>query len=163
MMKKTFLKSLTVLTASFMLLLTGSCSVGLGEAVDTDAPTIDISYPPKNAIIRESFIASGLCDDDIGLDYIEVTVTNTETRKVYGPYEATLSEDEDSWSIELNQRAEGEFDVYNAYMQWEYPDGYYIISAVAYDKSGRVSQETSLPVSIDNTAPVLLVSKPLAV
>lgn len=163
MMKKTFLKSLTVLTTSFMLLLTGSCSVGLGEAVDTDAPTIDISYPPKNAIIRESFIASGLCDDDIGLDYIEVTVTNTETRQLYGPYEATLSEDEDSWSIELNQRSEGEFDVYNSYMQWEYPDGYYIISAVAYDKSGRVSQETSLPVSIDNTAPVLLVSKPLAV
>ena len=163
MMKKTFLKSVTVLTASFVLLLADSCSVGLGAAVDTDAPTIEISYPPKNAVIRESFIASGLCDDDIGLDYIEVTVTNTETRQVYGPYEATLSEEEDSWSIELNQRTEGEFDAYNSYMQWEFPDGYYIISAIAYDKSGRESQETALPVSIDNTAPVLLVSKPLAV
>ncbi len=166
-MKNILKKSTEVLLASFIalfgILFIGSCTVGLGDAIDVDAPTIDISYPPKNAVIRESFIAAGSCDDDLSLDYVEVTVTNTSTKDVYGPYTANLSQDHKSWTVELNKKAEGSFDAFNAYSQWEFPDGNYIISAVAYDKDEKASQEASLPLSIDNTAPVLLVSKPLAV
>lgn len=162
MMKKIF-KTTAILLTSAALLFALSCTIGLGDAVDTSAPTIDISYPPKNAVIRDSFIVSGICDDDLGLESVKVTVTNTATKDAYGPYEATLSSDKKSWSVELNKKAEGEYDAFNAYKQWEYPDGDYIVSAVSYDKSEKASQAASLPFSIDNTAPVLIVSKPLAV
>ena len=167
MMKNKLKKSTTVLIASLIaltgMLFIGSCTVGLGDAVDVDAPVVDITYPPKNAVVRESFIAAGTCEDDLALDYVEVTVTNTSTKTVYGPYRANLSQDNKSWTVELNKKAEGSFDAFNAYTQWEYPDGNYIISAISYDKDEKASQEASLPLSIDNTAPVLLVSKPLAV
>ena len=162
MMKK-ILKTTAILFTSAALLFALSCTIGLGDAVDTAAPTIDISYPPKNAVIRDSFIVSGICDDDLGLESVKVTVTNTATKDAYGPYEAKLSSDKKSWSVELNKKAEGEYDAFNAYKQWEYPDGDYIVSAVSYDKSEKASQAASLPFSIDNTAPVLIVSKPLAV
>ena len=77
MMKKILLKSATLLFTSLIILFTNSCTIGLGEAVDTDVPTVEITYPPKNAVIRDTFVASGLCNDDLALDYVEVTVTIT--------------------------------------------------------------------------------------
>ena len=159
---KTFFKTAIFLIVSFVISFVISCSIGLGDAVDTDPPTIDISYPPKNAIIRESFIVSGICGDDLGLERVTVTVTDTTTKKEYGPYNAQLSEDKKEWSVLLNQKQENNLDVYNSYKQWEYLDGNYVVSAVSYDTSGKSSQPASVPLSIDNTAPVLLVSKPLA-
>ena len=152
MMKKILNKSVSLLITSLTLLFIGSCTVGLGEAIDTETPTIEITYPPKNAIVRDTFVASGNCDDDLALEHVEVTVTNTATKTVYGPYTATLSKDKKSWSVSLNQKASGNYDVYNSWKQWEYPDGDYIINAVAYDKDSKKSQEAAAPVSIDNTA-----------
>ena len=87
MMKKIF-KTAAFIFSIFTLLTVISCGmeVGLGSAVDTDAPTVEISYPPKNAIVRSSFVVAGNCDDDLALDHVEVTVTETSTKKEYGPY-----------------------------------------------------------------------------
>ena len=154
MMKNKLKKSAPLFIASIIalagLLFIASCTVGLGDAIDVDAPTVEVSYPPKNAIVRDSFVAAGKCDDDLALDYVDVTATNTSSKKVYGPYRATLSKDSKSWTVELNKKAEGNFDAFNAYTQWEFPDGNYIISAVSHDKDGKASQAASLPVSCPN-------------
>ena len=161
-MKRT-VKTIIRTTISLLALLLASCTVGLGDAVDTANPTVELSYPPKNAVIRESFIASGVCDDDLKVESVQVTVTETSSKKVYGPYDATLDEEGKNWTVSLNQKASTQYSSFEAYKQWEFPDGNYIVSAVAYDKKKNASPESSVPVSIDNTPPVLLVSKPLAV
>lgn len=163
MMKKIF-KTAAFIFSIITLAAVFSCGmeVGLGSAVDTDAPTVEISYPPKNAIVRSSFVLAGVCDDDLALDRVEVTVTEPSTKKEYGPYEAELSEDCKRWSLLLNQKLFESSDAYDAYKQWEFPDGNYVITAISYDKNQKASQEATLPLSIDNTAPVLIVSKPLA-
>ena len=169
MMKTKIFKTTKALLISLAVLLAAGCSgeVGLGDAVDTAAPTVELSYPPKNVIIRDTFVASGTCNDDLIVASVKVTVTNTSTKTVYGPYDATLNLDRTEWTVELNQKNGGkktavDYDAYNAYKQWEFPDGSYIVTAVAYDKKNNASPEASVPVAIDNTAPVLLVSKPLA-
>ncbi len=163
MMKKIF-KTTAFIFSIITLAAVFSCGmeVGLGSAVDTDAPTVEISYPPKNAIVRSSFVVAGTCDDDLALDHVEVTVTETSTKKEYGPYDAELTEDCKNWKVLINQKVMETSDAYDAYKQWEFPDGNYVITAVSYDKNEKASQEATLPLSIDNTAPVLIVSKPLA-
>lgn len=163
MMKKIF-KTAAFIFSIITLVAVFSCGmeVGLGAAVDTDAPTVEISYPPKNAIVRSSFVVAGICDDDLALDHVEVIVTETSTKKEYGPYKAELSQNNKAWSLLLNKKQSENNDSYYAYKQWEFPDGNYVITAISYDKNEKASQEATLPISIDNTAPVLLVSKPLA-
>ncbi len=163
MMKKIF-KTAAFIFSIITLAAVFSCGmeVGLGAAVDTDAPTVEISYPPKNAIVRSSFVVAGICDDDLALDHVEVIVTETSTKKEYGPYKAELSQNNKAWSLLLNKKQSENNDSYYAYKQWEFPDGNYVITAISYDKNEKASQEATLPISIDNTAPVLLVSKPLA-
>ena len=167
-MKKNLIKTTAIFIISFAGILFNACgNVGLGDAVDIAVPTVEISYPPKNAIVRDMFIVSGTCEDDILVSSVKVTLTNTSTKKEYGPYTATLDLERTSWTLQLNQKnggkkTEPDYDTYNAYKQWEFPDGSYIVSAIAYDQKDKASQESSIPVDIDNTAPVLLVSKPLA-
>ena len=167
-MKKNLIKTTAIFIISFAGILFNACgNVGLGDAVDIAVPTVEISYPPKNAIVRDMFIVSGTCEDDILVSSVKVTLTNTSTKKEYGPYTATLDLERTSWTLQLNQKnggkkAEPDYDTYNAYKQWEFPDGSYIVSAIAYDQKDKASPESSIPVDIDNTAPVLLVSKPLA-
>ena len=51
-------------------ILACSDNVGLGESVDTEAPTIAITYPPASATIRGTFVLSGTWDDDKGVSSI---------------------------------------------------------------------------------------------
>ncbi len=162
MMKKKLFKTSIILFTSLIALFALSCNIGLGDAVDTANPTVEISYPPKNAVIRDSFVAAGKCDDDLAMDYVDVTLTNASSKEKYGPYKATLNDDKNAWTVTLNQKTEGDYSAFESYKQWEFPDGDYILTAVSYDKNKNASQESSIPINIDNTAPVLLVSKPLA-
>lgn len=141
-----------------------SCEIGLGAAVDVAVPTSSITYPPKNAIIRESFVVSGECNDDMGVVAVDVTVLDSENNIEYGPYKATIDEGGNTWSITLNHKDPSKTtNVFNSYKQWEFGDGNYIINAVAYDAQKKNSAIASCPISIDNTAPVFVVSKPIAI
>lgn len=160
-------KNLKVKSFAFFVVLSiisvFSCEIGLGAAVDVAAPTSGISYPPQNAVVRDTFVAAGICEDDMEVISVKVTVTNTEDNSTYGPYDATLAEDKKSWTINLNNKDPSKStSVFDSYRQWEIPDGNYVISAVAYDDAEKESPAATLPISIDNTAPVLIVSKPLA-
>ena len=162
--KKTTVALAAALCLTTLLFLFYSCEVGLGPAVDIAVPTVGISYPPKNAVARDSFIVSGNCNDDVNVVAVSVTLTNPETNESFGPYDAELSEDAKSWTILLNKsdlsKTTDEFD---SFEQWDFPDGNYIINAIAYDGSKKKSQIATSPIAIDNTAPVLIVSKPLAI
>lgn len=160
-MKKT-LKTTVLAAVSLSLLTVLSCEIGMGSAVDTAIPTVEIQYPPKNAIIRETFTVSGQCADDLAVDSVSVSIQNVSTKETFGPYPATLNEEKTTWTVSLNQKSGEEYSVYDSYKQWEYQDGSYIINAICKDKAGNSSQQSSIPVSIDNTAPILIVSKPLS-
>jgi len=160
-------KNLKVKSFAFFVVLSiisvFSCEIGLGAAVDVSVPTSGISYPPQNAVVRETFVAAGICEDDQEVASVKVTVTNTEDNTTYGPYDATLAEDKKSWTVTLNNKDPSKTSsVFDSYRQWEIPDGNYVISAIAYDTAEKESPAATLPISIDNTAPVLIVSKPLA-
>ncbi len=139
-----------------------SCQVGLGAAVDTESPTLEITYPPASAVIKGAFVLAGTCDDDRGVSSIKVTVKNTDTDKSYGSYSATIT-DGSSWSVTLNSEdTSTTYGLYDSYKKWILPDGTYELDVTAYDSSEHSSGTSSLSVDIDNTAPVLILSKPLA-
>lgn len=151
-------KSLSIFAASALAVaLLASCNVGLGETVDTTAPTLNISYPGSSAVIRGSFVLAGTCDDDKGISYVEVSITNISTNTSYGTKRAVLAADGKSWTVELNAYDASNSSYYNGY---EFPDGKYDMDVVAKDGAGRSSGPANLSVEIDNTPPVFVITKP---
>ena len=76
-MKKSFFKALSLFIGWGLILLAfASCGEdsGLGPSIDTDAPVISITYPPSNAVVRDSFIFGGEWSDDKSLNRIDVSV-----------------------------------------------------------------------------------------
>ncbi|MFA6937168.1 MAG: Ig-like domain-containing protein [Treponema sp.] len=65
------------IVCSFLLL---SCQIGLGASVDTEAPTVEITYPPSNVAVRGEFTLAGNCADDKEVSGIEVSVESTVER-----------------------------------------------------------------------------------
>ena len=110
--------------AAFASLLSiAGCDVGLGEVVDTQAPALEITYPPIAATIRDSFVLYGTWSDDKGVSSVSVKVVNTETKETVDSLSATVNSDK-TWQIELN-----EFDTESGY--YKYKDGSYQVSVTA--------------------------------
>ncbi|MBP5402956.1 MAG: Ig-like domain repeat protein [Treponema sp.] len=127
-----------------------NCELGLGEAVDTTAPTVSIKYPPASSTIRGSFILAGECDDDKHVTSVKVTLQDTGTGISYGAFDANV--DKKKWNIELNGPG--------TYNGWQFPDGKYSVEVVAIDGAGRKSGIFSRAYDIDNTPPLFVLSKP---
>ncbi|MGI0528875.1 Ig-like domain-containing protein [Treponema socranskii] len=161
--KKTISKNYGLLTAVFFIaaaciLSLFSCEVGLGASVDAAPPSNAITYPPKNAVVRSTFVIAGTCSDDTSVASVTVSITNTGTNTSYGPFQADLAEDKKSWSIKLNKN---KLDVPNhPYASWDFPDGKYSVTVYATDASGRNSDTTANAFTIDNTPPVLILTSP---
>jgi hypothetical protein len=148
------------------ILVTLSCQIGLGASVDTEAPTLSISYPPSSAVIRGTFTFYGTWNDDQGVTAGSVTVKNTETSATYGPYEVTVNSDK-TWSVSLNTNDASKIDTTSdttkfasSYKQWEYPDGKYEVSITVSDAAGHISGTSSRSFEIDNTVPLFILSSP---
>ena len=150
--------------ALFGLVLTvlfASCEVGLGSAVDTAAPTVSIEYPPKGAIIRDSFVMSGKCNDETGLRQVDVKVYKTSDLSEKKLEDATpvltqtaefADEKKQSWKITLNNLKDGKYEI---------ADGSYSVYVVATDNSGRKSDSgINIALTIDNTKPLLILENP---
>ena len=134
-----------------------SCEVGLGEAVDTEAPKITIDYPESKAIVRDSFVLAGTCSDDIAVTKVVVSILDEKNKTVTGydfkqPVVETTIEEKQFWSVTLNEQLQ----------DGTYPlkDGKYTFKAVAYDGAGRKSGELERDLEIDNTAPVFIINSP---
>ncbi len=134
-----------------------SCEVGLGEAIDTEAPKITINYPESKAIVRDSFVLAGTCSDDIAVTKVVVSILDEENKTVTGydfkqPVVETTIDEKQFWSVTLNEQLQ----------DGTYPlkDGKYTFRAVAYDGAGRKSGELERDLEIDNTAPVFIINSP---
>ena len=57
-------RTLKFLTVILFSLIVVSCEVGLGSSVDTLPPELEITTPPVDSIIRDSFIIGGSWSDD---------------------------------------------------------------------------------------------------
>ncbi|UTY25298.1 Ig-like domain-containing protein [Treponema denticola] len=146
------------LIAAVCILSFFSCEVGLGASVDTAPPSNAITYPPKNAVVRDTFVIAGTCSDDTSVASVTVSIRNTGTNTSYGPFHADLAGNKKSWSIRLNKEKQ---DVPNRpYAGWDYPDGNYSVTAYATDASGRNSDVTASSFTIDNTPPILILTSP---
>lgn len=81
-----------------------SCEVGMGKAVDLDAPYLTITSPEKFSYQPLVFSLKGKCTDNVRVK--EVRITNKESGKLYGY--ATITEDEWEFSMTLEKEEEGE-------------------------------------------------------
>lgn len=151
-MSEYFKKSLlfsSIIFSSFVFLF--SCSVGLGESVDTEVPKVEITYPPASRAVRDWFLLAGTCSDDKGVDSITVSAENISTNETveFG----TVSPAKDgSWSIRINEKDEnGNFRL---------KDGTYTFCAIAKDSSKQNSAPNYRTLEIDNTPPVFVIKNP---
>ena len=140
----------------------GSCKVGLGDSVDTEAPSVKIVYPDPNtnAIIRDTFILYGTCGDDKQITAVKVTLVNTDTGEtVLSDEPATVDSSSKRWRIDLNK-----YSPENSYAGWQLADGKYTATARAYDGSHDSSSDEKSSASssfeIDNTPPVFVIKNP---
>lgn len=129
--------------------------VGLGESVDTAAPSLSIDYPPEASVIMDRFVLAGTCSDDKAVSRVAVTVTNIESGTKL--YETNAEISDKSWKVSLNEYDESNPDYVNG---WKFPDGKYTVDVVAYDNAGHDSGKRSRQFEIDNTAPFFVVSNP---
>lgn len=123
------------------------CEIGLGSAIDVEAPLIKIEYPPEAAIARGNLCVKGSCSDDQKVTavyvYLENSTTNERTEKIL----ANL--DDESWSATFDTT--------------KLIDGKYTAQAYSLDNTNKSSLIYSRSLDIDNTAPVFIVSKPLSI
>ncbi|MCR5080537.1 MAG: hypothetical protein K6B17_04250 [Treponema sp.] len=69
-MKKTF-SSFLVAALTVFNFLTISCDVGMGEAVDLEAPVLTVESPSNNAFVPRNFTIKGTAEDNIGCEKIK--------------------------------------------------------------------------------------------
>lgn len=150
-MKFNLLRIALVSFLAFLAVVFSACDVGLGEAVDTEKPTISIEYPPKNVVIKEDFVISGKCHDETSMKSVTLAFQNSESEHVE-KFTATLAQDKNSWSARIN-----EYDSEKG--KYLLPDGTYFVTAVATDSSGR-QQEDKMTLRIDNTPPMIVLTNP---
>jgi len=153
-------RTITVFVSFLFGLVFAACEIGLGASVDTEPPTLTITYPSADVVIRDAFVLAGSCNDDEALDTVTVLLKETATNTSYGPFEIQIPEREEGdksaqdWKIWLNQKDNG---------LYPFKDGRYVAEVYATDKSGKVSGKSSLSFDIDNTAPIFVVQTPVAI
>ena len=135
-----------------------SCEIGLGAAVDTQPPSVGIDYPPSLSVIRDSFLFAGTWTDDKIIEGVYVEVyQNKDDQKTIVFKDTADKTDDGKWSIILNEYNENNPDWFNG---WQFGDGDYEIQVYAKDNAGHVSGIASRTITIDNTAPILLITNP---
>jgi len=125
-------------------LLLASCNIGLGEAIDTESPEIDITSPNNGAVIRDKFAIKGTYSDDGQIKSIKLSLNNNETG-IIKSYEADFADN--SYIFTVDPLKEG------------LKDGKYEANITITDTYGH-STKASKTYIIDNTAPVIILSRP---
>ncbi len=141
-----FFKGLPVILLSFLVL---SCEIGLGSAVDTQAPTVEITYPQTNTVVRDSFIIKGNWNDDGAISSLLVTLHRPDEYIAPATYTATVekSRDTGTWFAVIHPQEEGLI------------DGTYEATVTISDEGGHTitSNRTFI---IDNTKPLIVLDRP---
>lgn len=142
------MKYLKILLCSFLLVVgTLSCQIGLGEAVDTVAPTIKIQNPPLDSIVRDDFLISGEYEDDGSIEYCSITMESTDGTNLKYELDANVDQEKKIWSKSVDVKANKIF------------DGPYQITVEMKDKGGHKTIQTR-QFTVDNTPPVVVLQRP---
>ena len=150
---KTSLSALfAVCLACGIALLSCDVGVGLGESVDTAAPSLSITYPTDGSVIMNTFTMKGTSADDTSIAKISISVSPTKDISEFTPpqYLATYDAKKKEWECAINTCTNG---------TWELPDGEYKFNVTARDSAGRTTEKSSV-YKIDNTAPIVVLKRP---
>ncbi len=158
---KNLLKTLfSLFCLSVSLFIFSTCTIGLGKAVDIQAPTINVTYPPLSSIVSKEFTLGGTWSDDVSLQKIQVDIYKlVDGNKSSTPdfSSSSVSIKDNKWYISVNKY---DPEAYAATNGWQLSDGSYEIHVIAYDNGGHESQDVVHTLSIDNSAPVLMITNP---
>ena len=150
-----FFSFVLFISVLFSFLITSSCEIGLGAAVDTLVPTISIDSPAADSTIRDSFSFRGTWSDDGAIMGVSVTLNSINTDGTTKPvaakngtvaYAQVLGQ-QNTWVCEINPGEDG------------IKDGNYEASIVITDLAGHSTTATR-QITIDNTAPVVVLQRP---
>ena len=130
-----------------------SCEVGLGSAVDTEAPKLSIESPTVDSVIRDKFAIKGTWSDDGSIDSIVAELKRTDG------YGTTIKLEGTNTVNETIEGKSGTWEVIVDYKEADLKDGTYQATVTIKDKGKHeTSQNTTF--TIDNTPPVLILTKP---
>lgn len=145
------MKKLSVFLLSIFILLILSCEIGLGASVDTEAPTLEITNPPADAVIRDTFAVTGSWNDDGSISSVSLEMVRLDNNKRVS-FEGTYADPPErggkgSWQVVIDPKKAGLLDgTYEA--------------LVAINDNGGHTTTMARSFTIDNTPPVLVVSRP---
>ena len=137
-------------TLTFIISLFPSCEIGLGGAVDTQPPSLTITNPKVDSVIRDQFLIAGTWTDDGSISSVKATLIRTDGKGKPVEIDGSFTQDE---------RQGGNWKVLVDYKAKKLIDGTYQASIAIKDKSGRVTTQNTT-FTIDNTDPVLVLSRP---
>ena len=129
-----------------------SCEIGLGSAVDTEPPSVVIETPKVDAVIRDVFAITGRWSDDGSISEVSATLKRTDGK-------AKDIEITGEWAPDPVLKETGTWKVIVDYKKENLIDGTYQATVAIKDK-GRHETTQSTTFTIDNTAPVLVLTKP---
>lgn len=98
------LGSILSIILSFLFLFS-ACEVGMGSAVDMEAPVLTITSPGKFSYQRLKFSLTGTCTDNVKVE--KVVISDKETGRVFG--NAVINGNK--WSLDLNLTKEDEGEI----------------------------------------------------
>ena len=146
------MKKITVALLALISLFTISCEIGLGAAVDTEPPALDIVTPPVDAIIRDNFAIRGTWSDDGAIDTISIKLDRTDGKGSSLEFVGEFVESKDkrgsgTWTAEIPAKSK------------PVTDGTYQAVVTIKDATGRTTTQ-STTFTIDNTPPLLILQRP---
>ena len=151
MKKNNYLAKASVFCLLFLVSII-SCEIGLGSAVDTQPPSVSIDSPKVDAVIRDVFAITGRWSDDGSISDVKVTLKRTDGNG----NEITIPGE---WLVDEQLKETGTWKAIIDYEKENIIDGTYQATVSIKDK-GKHETTQSTTFTIDNTAPVLVVSRP---
>ena len=128
---------------SFISLLFMTCDPGLGKAVDTQAPKVEIQFPATKSVLKGGFTVKGIASDEVKVEKCTVTF-----KSIKNPVEKsfTATVEGDNFSVSINPQSDG------------LPDGDYNVTVTVSD--AYRNSKADVVYTIDNTAPTVLITSP---
>lgn len=130
-----------------------ACEIGLGKAVDTEPPKLEIQTPQPDAVIRGTYKIGGTWADDGTIESVIVTLKRTDGNGNILSFPANITESKNenpnTWTCIINPTDE------NAKIL----DGNYIAQVDITD-TGKHTTTKTVQFTIDNTAPIIVLQRP---
>ncbi|MDG6224524.1 MAG: Ig-like domain-containing protein [Candidatus Thermoplasmatota archaeon] len=108
--------------------------------VDNNAPVCAVNGPVPNEFIKSAYRFRLSATDAVGIERVEINV-------FYNNFSAIFSSASGYYEFNSDTSIQ--------------PDGNYSCYAIAYDRSGKISQSPIIDFQVDNNAPVLRINHPL--